>query len=168
MDTCNFEKLVVCQEIHIVLMVEMQRYKSLPTSRNKYREEPSRRFTFTEVRKLLMGDVTFLHKVFLFLEHWGLVNYGTTPPSFDANVEDVEEEHCKVHFEEGAPSRIQVAATPNSLKPICIKKLFFKTMKTNKYIRKRSKQLHLRFCLQIFFPSIVYCSGGIPVPPKHP
>ncbi|KAH1113013.1 hypothetical protein AAZX31_04G223600 [Glycine max] len=79
---------------------------------NKYREEPSRRLTFSEVRKSLVGDVTFLHKVFLFLEHWALINYGTA--------EDVEEDHCKVRFEEGAPSGIRVAATPNSLKPMLL------------------------------------------------
>ncbi|KAJ1417884.1 Winged helix-like DNA-binding domain superfamily [Sesbania bispinosa] len=44
---------------------------------NKYREEPSRRLTFTEVRKSLVGDVTFLRKVFLCLEGWGLINYGS-------------------------------------------------------------------------------------------
>ncbi|KAJ0988792.1 hypothetical protein J5N97_007148 [Dioscorea zingiberensis] len=43
---------------------------------NKYREEPSRRLTFTEVRKSLIGDVGALYRVFLFLDRWGLINFG--------------------------------------------------------------------------------------------
>ncbi|XP_073101698.1 SWI/SNF complex subunit SWI3A homolog isoform X3 [Elaeis guineensis] len=45
---------------------------------NKFREDPSRRLTFTEVRKSLIGDVGTLHKVFLFLERWGLINFGVS------------------------------------------------------------------------------------------
>ncbi|TKY73677.1 SWI/SNF complex subunit SWI3A [Spatholobus suberectus] len=86
---------------------------------NKYREEPSRRLTFTEVRKSLVGDVTFLHKAFLFLEKWGLINYGA-PSGADAEKEEDEEEGCKVRLEEGAPNGIRVAATPNSLKPMSV------------------------------------------------
>lgn len=41
---------------------------------NKYRENSQRRLTFTEVRKMLVGDVNTLQKVFDFLEHWGLIN----------------------------------------------------------------------------------------------
>lgn len=82
---------------------------------NKYREEPSRRLTFTEVRKSLVGDVTFLRKAFLFLQNWGLINYGA-PSAADAEG-DVEDE-CRVRVEDGAPTGIRVAATPNSLKPM--------------------------------------------------
>ncbi|KAI5329493.1 hypothetical protein L3X38_028890 [Prunus dulcis] len=42
---------------------------------SKYREDPSRKLTFTEVRKSLVGDVSLLHKVFNFLEKWGLINF---------------------------------------------------------------------------------------------
>lgn len=42
---------------------------------NKYRENPRRVLTFTEVRKMLVGDVNLLRKVFDFLEYWGLINY---------------------------------------------------------------------------------------------
>ncbi|KAG1331421.1 SWI/SNF complex subunit SWI3A [Cocos nucifera] len=45
---------------------------------NKFREDPSRRLTFTEVRKSLIGDIGTLHKVFLFLERWGLINFGVS------------------------------------------------------------------------------------------
>lgn len=88
---------------------------------NKFREEPSRKLTFTEVRKSLVGDVTFLHKAFLFLQNWGLINYGT-PSGADAvkEEEEEEEEQCTVRVEEGAPNGIRVAATPNSLKPMSL------------------------------------------------
>ncbi|WVZ18476.1 hypothetical protein V8G54_005798 [Vigna mungo] len=86
---------------------------------NKYREEPSRRLTFTEVRKSLVGDVTFLHKAFHFLENWGLINYGA-PSAAAAEKEEEEEEPCKVRLEEGTPNGIRVAATPNSLKPMLV------------------------------------------------
>ncbi|KAG4933660.1 hypothetical protein JHK87_047662 [Glycine soja] len=66
------------------------------TSCNKYKEEPFSRHTLTEVRKSHVGDVTFLHKVFLFLEHWGLINFDTTPPSSHADEEYIEEEYCKM------------------------------------------------------------------------
>ncbi|CAM8939592.1 unnamed protein product [Rhodiola kirilowii] len=42
---------------------------------NKYRERPSRKLTFTEARKTIIGDVGSIRRVFDFLETWGLVNY---------------------------------------------------------------------------------------------
>ncbi|KAI9079659.1 hypothetical protein K1719_038280 [Acacia pycnantha] len=87
---------------------------------NKYREEPSRRLTFTEVRKSLVGDVTLLRKVFLFLEKWGLINYGAPLCDRGENLIPEEGEKCKVKIEEGAPNGIRVVAMPNSLKPISV------------------------------------------------
>lgn len=88
---------------------------------NKYREEPSRRLTFTEVRKSLVGDVTLLRKVFLFLESWGLINYGATSGDDGGDAErEHEEERCKVRVEDGAPNGIRVVATPNSLKQLSL------------------------------------------------
>lgn len=88
---------------------------------NKYREEPSRKLTFTEVRKSLVGDVTFLHKVFIFLENWGLINYGARSEGDGGDAEkEHEEERCKVRVEDGAPNGIRVVATPNSLKPLSL------------------------------------------------
>lgn len=86
---------------------------------NKYREEPSRRLTFTEIRKSLVGDVNLLHKVFLFLEKWGLINFGA--PKVDDLVEVSEgDQRCKVRFEEGAPVGVRVVAVPNSLRPVLV------------------------------------------------
>ncbi|XP_021775838.1 SWI/SNF complex subunit SWI3A-like isoform X2 [Chenopodium quinoa] len=85
----------------------------------KYREDPSRRLTFTEVRKSLVGDVCILNKVFNFLDKWGLINFGAPPPPppTSAVVEGVDEE-VKVRVEEGPPIGVRVVGTPNTLKPL--------------------------------------------------
>ncbi|XVE63705.1 hypothetical protein DITRI_Ditri07aG0041300 [Diplodiscus trichospermus] len=80
---------------------------------NKYREDPSRRLTFTEIRKSLIGDVTLLLKVFLFLETWGLINFVAPPRPPDGSENDV-----RARVEEGAPNGVRVVATPNSLRPL--------------------------------------------------
>ncbi|CAN0915879.1 SWI/SNF complex subunit SWI3A [Linum grandiflorum] len=81
---------------------------------NRYREDPSRRLTFTEVRKSLVGDVSLLHKVFQFLNDCGLINFGaeSAPNELD------NEEKVGVRVEDGPPNAVRVAATPNSLTPI--------------------------------------------------
>lgn len=101
---------------------------------SKYREDPSRKLTFTEVRKSLVGDVSLLLKVFAFLEKWGLINFfkasdNTKKNNYDGSVrtesllgdEDEEEEENwrgRVKVEEGAPHGVRVVAAPNSMKPI--------------------------------------------------
>ena len=40
-----------------------------------YRADPSRKISFTDVRKALVGDVGSIRRVFDFLEAWGLINY---------------------------------------------------------------------------------------------
>lgn len=40
-----------------------------------FRDNPNRKITFTEVRKVLVGDVGSIRRVFDFLETWGLINY---------------------------------------------------------------------------------------------
>ncbi|XP_071722692.1 SWI/SNF complex subunit SWI3A [Rutidosis leptorrhynchoides] len=82
---------------------------------NKYREDPSRRLTFTQVRKSLVGDVSLLHKVFLFLEKWGLINFLQGDDGGDATQEP---EAGKVIVEQGPPSGVRVVAMPNLIKPI--------------------------------------------------
>ncbi|XP_047314638.1 SWI/SNF complex subunit SWI3A isoform X2 [Impatiens glandulifera] len=86
---------------------------------SKYREDPLRRLTFTEIRKSLVGDVCLLHKVFSFLDKWGLINFGVLDD--EERVEDVETEgNWNVKLEEGAPIGVRVVAVPNSLKPVCL------------------------------------------------
>ncbi|KAF3437549.1 hypothetical protein FNV43_RR20304 [Rhamnella rubrinervis] len=82
---------------------------------NKYREEPSRRLTFTEVRKSLVGDVCLLHKVF-FSWKWGLINFAA-PSTGGETLVVGDEERYKVKIE-GVPTGIRVVAMPNSIKPI--------------------------------------------------
>ncbi|KAL5791538.1 hypothetical protein ACOSP7_000132 [Xanthoceras sorbifolium] len=84
---------------------------------NKYREEPSRRLTFTQIRKSLVGDVSLLHKVFNFLDKWGLINFGAASVASEDCLEDKKLKN-QIRFEEGAPNGVRVVATPNSLKPI--------------------------------------------------
>ncbi|KAH9770057.1 SWI/SNF complex subunit SWI3A [Citrus sinensis] len=91
---------------------------------NKYREEPSRRLTFTQVRKSLVGDVSLLHKVFRFLDEWGLINFGAVSRGDDSDNRDSSlgdtELKNQVKIEEGAPNGVRVVALPNSLKPISV------------------------------------------------
>uniref|UniRef100_A0A7C8ZVX8 SWI/SNF complex subunit SWI3B n=1 Tax=Opuntia streptacantha TaxID=393608 RepID=A0A7C8ZVX8_OPUST len=52
----------------------------------KYRANPSRKITFTEVRRTLVGDVGSIRRVFDFLDTWGLINYtpsGKQPVRWD-------------------------------------------------------------------------------------
>nr|KYP64893.1 SWI/SNF complex subunit SWI3B [Cajanus cajan] len=51
-------------------------YKYYRNSIVKYfRYNPTRKITFTDVRKTLVGDVGSIRRVFDFLETWGLINY---------------------------------------------------------------------------------------------
>ncbi|XP_039002582.1 SWI/SNF complex subunit SWI3B [Hibiscus syriacus] len=43
-----------------------------------FRENPSRKITFTEARRNLVGDVGSIRRVFDFLDHWGLINYSAS------------------------------------------------------------------------------------------
>ncbi|WOL00736.1 SWI/SNF complex subunit SWI3A isoform X2 [Canna indica] len=78
---------------------------------SKYREDPSKHIAFTEVRKSLIGDIGYLHKVFRCLEKWGLINFGAKASlAVPSSEEDVGP---KVVVEEGAPTGVQVV-------PACI------------------------------------------------
>ncbi|KAK1272235.1 SWI/SNF complex subunit SWI3A [Acorus gramineus] len=80
---------------------------------NKYREDPNRRLTFTDVRKSLVGDVSAIRKVFLALERWGLINFGATTAAAAAE-DGGRDGGLGVSVEEGPPQGIRVAAFPNS------------------------------------------------------
>ena len=66
---------------------------------NHYRSNPGRRLTFTDVRKTLVGDVGSIHRVFNFLEAWGLINYAPSIKSLKW-----EEKDAKSAAHGGAPS----------------------------------------------------------------
>ena len=74
---------------------------------NKYREDVSRKLTFTEVRKSLVGDVGSINKVFLFLDRWGLINFSNSNGGSDI----VEE--FPVLVEDAPPSTVRVVSNPN-------------------------------------------------------
>lgn len=83
---------------------------------NKYREDPSRRLTFTEIRKSLVGDVSLLNKVFLFLNNWGLINF-----SCEKNEEiGSGSGNVDVRVEDGAPNGVRIVEMPDKLKPISV------------------------------------------------
>lgn len=94
----------------------------------KYREDPTRKLTFTDVRKSLVGDISVLLKVFSFLEKWGLINFNISDANNEKNsyngsvkIASVEEEGVwkgRLKVEEGAPHGVRVVAAPNSMKPI--------------------------------------------------
>lgn len=90
---------------------------------NKFRECPSRKLTFSEVRKSLVGDVSYLYKVYLFLEHWGLINYGLEKDKDNENVSDLVKEDAKwkVKVEDGPPIGVRIVAAPNSVKAVTVK-----------------------------------------------
>lgn len=41
----------------------------------RFRDNPARKITFTEVRKTIVGDVGSIRRIFDFLESWGLINF---------------------------------------------------------------------------------------------
>ncbi|KAJ6875854.1 hypothetical protein NC652_035280 [Populus alba x Populus x berolinensis] len=83
---------------------------------NKYREDPSRKLTFTEIRKSLVGDVSLLNKVFLFLNNWGLINF-----SCEKNEEiGLGSGNVDVRVEDGAPNGVRIVEMPDKLKPISV------------------------------------------------
>ncbi|XP_062030149.1 SWI/SNF complex subunit SWI3A isoform X1 [Rosa rugosa] len=85
---------------------------------NKYREEPARKLTFTEIRKSLVGDVTLLHKVFSFLEKWGLINFGASSGGGNDGFGTWGEARTTVKVEEGVPNAVRVGANPSDSKPL--------------------------------------------------
>ncbi|CAK9183526.1 unnamed protein product [Ilex paraguariensis] len=87
---------------------------------NKYREDPSRRLTFSEVRKSLVGDISYLQKVFSLLEKWGLINFDAATAAAASGDGDREDERWNVRVEEGVPHGVRVVAVPNSLKPVSL------------------------------------------------
>ncbi|XP_019170897.1 PREDICTED: SWI/SNF complex subunit SWI3B [Ipomoea nil] len=53
-----------------------------------FRENPTRKINFTEVRKTIVGDVGSIRRVFDFLETWGLINYSSSASKTQLKWED--------------------------------------------------------------------------------
>ncbi|KAL8161394.1 hypothetical protein V2J09_012883 [Rumex salicifolius] len=83
---------------------------------SKHREDPTRKLTFTDVRKSLVGDVSLLRKVFLCLESWGLINFNLPSPDPPVPAEHADDRILRV--EDGVPIGVKVVVAPNSLKPM--------------------------------------------------
>lgn len=79
---------------------------------NKYREDTSKRLTYTEVRKVLIGDVSLLQKLFSFLEKWGLINFSASVKPSQRQNQTVE---TKVLVEEGTPPGLRVMLAPTQV-----------------------------------------------------
>ncbi|KNA16165.1 hypothetical protein SOVF_091590 [Spinacia oleracea] len=71
-----------------------------------FRSNPSKKLTFTEVRRWLVGDVGSIRRVFDFLDTWGLINY--SPPSgkppFKWEEKEKEKETAKANAAAAAAS----------------------------------------------------------------
>ncbi|XP_078441625.1 SWITCH/sucrose nonfermenting 3A [Wolffia australiana] len=80
---------------------------------NKYREDAGRRITLTEIRRSLVGDVGSIHRVFLFLDRWGLINFSVADGG--GAVED-SLGAVTVAVEDGPPIAVKVVACPGSAK----------------------------------------------------
>lgn len=66
-----------------------------------------------------MGDISLIHKVFVFLESWNLINFNAVKREADGDDDYVGgEDKWNVRVEEGAPYGVKVVANPNSLKPV--------------------------------------------------
>jgi SWI/SNF related-matrix-associated actin-dependent regulator of chromatin subfamily C len=76
---------------------------------SRYREDTSRRLTFTEVRKALVGDVTLLRKLFAFLDSSGLINFSASPSRPEAQQQQRQTEAEAVVE---APVGLQVTPRP--------------------------------------------------------
>lgn len=55
---------------------------------HSFRQTPTRKITFTQARKTIIGDVASVRRVFDFLDSWGLINYFGAPSSKPHKLED--------------------------------------------------------------------------------
>ncbi|KMZ58117.1 SWI/SNF complex subunit SMARCC2 [Zostera marina] len=78
---------------------------------NKYREDPTRRLTFTEVRKFLIGDAGTLYRVFTFLDNSGLINFSVDGIKDDFL--DGDEKFPVIVAEDGPPGAVRVIGNLN-------------------------------------------------------
>ncbi|GER36976.1 SWI/SNF complex subunit SMARCC2 [Striga asiatica] len=81
----------------------------------RFRENSSRKITFTDVRKALVGDVGSVRRVFDFLETWGLINYaGSARPQL--KLEDKETKSAAQGCDAAAAGGADVSAP---MKRVC-------------------------------------------------
>lgn len=84
----------------------------------RYRENSSRKITFTEVRKTIIGDVGAIRRVFDFLEAWGLINYTASASKLSQHkLEDKEAKSTTIPTAQGADSAASGTASADSATP---------------------------------------------------
>lgn len=75
----------------------------------RFRENPSRKITFTEARKTIIGDVGSVRRVFDFLEAWSLINYLGSPSSKPLKWEDKETSKSSSNYNAAAAASVVAA-----------------------------------------------------------
>lgn len=61
----------------------------------EYRRDPRRKLTFLNCRRCLVGDVNAIHRVWAFLDSWGIINYEALPPRHpDEPVDVIKVDAC--------------------------------------------------------------------------
>lgn len=84
----------------------------------RYRENSSRKITFTEVRKTIIGDVGAIRRVFDFLEAWGLINYTPSASKLSQHkLEDKEAKSTTAPPAQGAEGAASATASADSATP---------------------------------------------------
>lgn len=71
-------------------------------------QTPSRKITFTDARKTLVGDVGSIRRVFDFLEAWGLINYAPSAQNKPLKWEDKDTKSSS--SSQGAEAKAAAAA----------------------------------------------------------
>ncbi|KAA8550312.1 hypothetical protein F0562_001996 [Nyssa sinensis] len=77
----------------------------------RFRENPTRKISFTEARKTIIGDVGSVRRVFDFLEAWGLINYSGSASKQQLKWEDKESKSNSVSSQTGEPPGNSAAFT---------------------------------------------------------
>ncbi|CAH9086720.1 unnamed protein product, partial [Cuscuta epithymum] len=99
----------------------------------RFRENPTRKINFTEVRKTLVGDVGSIRRVFDFLETWGLINYtGSTSSRNQLKWED-KDAKASSHGGEANASSVDIPVPKKRLCSGCKSPCSFSCFSCDKY-----------------------------------
>ncbi|XP_057975580.1 SWI/SNF complex subunit SWI3B isoform X2 [Malania oleifera] len=86
-----------------------------------FRENPTIKITFTEVRKTIVGDVGSIRRLFDFLEGWGLINYSGTALKQPLKWEEKESKSSQEgsSLESSVPNRVASKKLCSGCKSLC-------------------------------------------------
>ncbi|CAK9180309.1 unnamed protein product [Ilex paraguariensis] len=87
----------------------------------RFRQNPTRKITFTEARKTIIGDVGSIRRVFDFLEVWGLINYSGSGSKPQLKWEDKEssKSNAAASSQSGDPGGTSAADVAAPKKRLC-------------------------------------------------